>query len=193
MEKLNLKKVFASIGILIIIAIVIVGCVLYSPKNNEITYSTLISSDESFQISFPSNISYKINQKEDNEFIIDLYSTDYEMFFYATKIAKLRQVDFYQVVNDDKENYLQDKQNIYDDSGIVSSDIPNYTSYEYSFIYSDTSYGKDFYSYVVWIETDNNLYVLNFEVVKENMDLFKDIFSRNKKFFRRIVDFFIVI
>jgi hypothetical protein len=115
------------------------------------------------------------------------------MFFYATKIAKLRQVDFYQVVIDDKENYLQDKQNIYDDSGIVSSDIPNYTSYEYSFIYSDTSYGKDFYSYVVWIETDNNLYVLNFEVVKENMDLFKDIFSRNKKFFRRIVDFFIVI
>jgi hypothetical protein len=184
MEKLNFKKVFIVICIVVLIAIAIIACMLYSPKAEEITYATLTATDESFQVSFPSNISYKINSKEDNDFVIDLYSTKDEMFFYATKISKVHDIDFYQVVNGDKENYLSNKENILEDSGIVSSDVPNCTSYEYSFIYSDTSYGKDFYSYVVWIETDSNLYVLNFEVIKDNMEDFKDVFTRNKKFFR---------
>jgi hypothetical protein len=184
MEKLNFKKVFIVICIVVLIAIAIIACMLYSPKTEEITYATLTATDESFQVSFPSNISYKINSKEDNDFVIDLYSTKDEMFFYATKISKVHDIDFYQVVNGDKENYLSNKENILEDSGIVSSDVPNCTSYEYSFIYSDTSYGKDFYSYVVWIETDSNLYVLNFEVIKDNMEDFKDVFTRNKKFFR---------
>jgi hypothetical protein len=183
MEKLNIKKVCIGISILVIIILAIIICIFYYSSKKEITYSPITASDESCQITFPSNISYKINQKDNNEFIIDLYSTNDEMFFYATKISKLHDIDFYQIVNDDKENYLKNKENIYDDSGIVSSNIPNYTSYEYSFIYSDTSYGKDFYSYVVWIETDNNLYVLNFEVIRDNMDAFKDVFYKIKNSF----------
>ena len=46
-----------------------------------------------------------------------------EMFLYATKIAKSREIDFYQVVNDDKENYLKQKQNTREDSGIISTPI----------------------------------------------------------------------
>jgi hypothetical protein len=183
MEKLNFKKVWIGIGIFIVVIIIVIGCIFYFSRNTEVTYNTLTASDSSFQISFPSNISYRTNQAENNNFVIDLYSTKDEMFFYATKIEKLHDIDFYQVVEGDKENYLEDKENISEDSGIVSSDIPNCTSYEYSFIYSDTSYGKDFYSYVVWIETDSNLYVLNFEVITDNMDTFKDVFSQIKNSF----------
>lgn len=176
----NTKKKYIYIAIAALITILILVTLFFIFQNKKVTYHTITASDGSFQISFPSNIPYQANQKENNEFVIDLYSTKDEMFFYATKIAKSREINLSQIVNDDKENYLKEKQNIRDDSGVVSSEIQNYTVYEYHFVYNDASYGKDFYSHVIWIETESNLYVLNFEIVNENKEKFLEIFEMIK-------------
>lgn len=173
----NIEKKYIYIGVGIAIFIIILSiCLFFIFKNKHIKYNTLTSSDGSFQISFPNNINYQVNDKENNEFVIDLFSKKDEMFFYVSRIEKSRMIDLFTVANDDKENYLKDKENIYNDSGLVSFDVHNYKGYEYSFIYTDNSYGKDFYCNIMWIETDKNLYVLNFEVIKDRMEYFKDIF-----------------
>lgn len=177
------KNKYFYIGLVIISTIIFIGICIFFFFNNKVKYSTLTASDNSFSINFPSNISYKINQSENNDFVIDLYSDKDEMFFYATKIEKSREIDLYQIVIDDKEAYLKDKQNIQDDSGVVPFTIGNYKSYEYKFIHFDDSYGKDFYSNVVWIETEENLYILNFEVINDNIQKYEDIFLNIKNSF----------
>lgn len=179
----NFKKKYIYIGLGIAAAVIIIGICLFFVFQNKPKYTTLTATDNSFSISFPSNTSYQINQTANNDFVIDLYSNKDEMFFYATHISKSRQIDFKQIVSDDKESYLKDKQNIREDSGIVSLDIPNYKAYEYHFIYYDDSYGKDFYSNVIWIETDKNLYVLNFEIVNDNLSQYQDTFLNIKNSF----------
>ncbi|MCI8482073.1 MAG: hypothetical protein HFJ27_03145 [Clostridia bacterium] len=179
-----MKKNYIYIGIGILVAIILVlSGLFFLLKHPKITYSPIIASDGSFQINFPSSITYQMNQKENNEFILDLYSAKDEMFLYATKIAKSRQIDLLQIANNDKANYQKDKANVREASEVISSNVQNYKVYEYHFVYTDSSYGKDFYSNVVWFETNSYLYVLNFEVVKENIDKFQDIFLNIKNSF----------
>lgn len=180
----NFKKKYIYIGLGIAAACIIVTCIcLFFFFQNRIEYTILTASDNSFSINFPSNISYQINQAENNDFVIDLYSNKDEMFFYATKIEKSREIDLYKIVVDDKENYLKDKENIRDDSYVIPFTIGDYKSYEYQFVHFDTSYGKDFYSNVIWIETPANLYILNFEVINDNIQKYQDIFLNIKNSF----------
>ena len=177
------KNKYFYIGLGIVATIIIIGICLFFFFNSKVEYITLTASDNSFNIDFPSNVPYQINQAENNSFVIDLYSNKDEMFFYATRIEKSREINLQQIIEDDKKAYLKDKQNIQNDSGIIPFTISNYKSYEYNFIYSDTSYGKDFYSNVVWIETDKNLYILNFEVVNDMKEKYLDIFLNIKNSF----------
>lgn len=179
----NLKKKYIYIGLGILAIVITISLCLFFFCNSKVEYITLTSSDNSFSVNFPSNINYQINQTENNDFVIDLYSNKDEMFFYATKIEKSREIDLYQIVVDDKQNYFKDKQNIRDDSGINSFTLKDYKAYEYEFVYTDASYGKDFYSNVVWIETAKNLYILNFEVANDNYEKYQDIFLNIKSSF----------
>ena len=167
--------------------LIIIGCAIYfSLSPEKVTYNTLSSVDNSFSIVLPSNVSYQINNTDNNHFILDLYSPEDEMFLYSTKIPKQRDIDLYQVVEDDKANYLKEKQNIQNDSGILPVTINEYKSYEYNFIYFDNSYAKNFYSNIVWIETPKNLYILNFEVSNDNIEKYLDIFNNIKNSFTEL-------
>ena len=75
------------------------------------------------------------------------------------------------------------KENIREDSGIIQTTINNYKACEYNLVYYDKEYGKDFYCNVVWLETQNYIYVFNFEVVNNNADKYKDIFINIKNSF----------
>lgn len=177
------NKKFIYIGIAIIVFILIIAfCISHFLfKNTPIKNTILTATDNSFTIEVPSNISYQTSN--DTNFVIDISSKKDEMFIYASHISKERMVDFYQIVQDDKERYMSEKQNIRDDSGIVQTKVHDYTAYEYSFVYSDSSYGKDFYNTVIWIETEKNLYILNFEVINDNIEKYKDIFLNIKNSF----------
>ena len=140
----HISKKCWHIGITLVILMILVFCTLFFIfHKKENTYEPLIANDGSCKIYFPTNITYQCNQN--NEFIFDLCCQEDEMFFYATKIPKSRQIDLSLMVKHDKETYLKEKQNIREDSGIFSSRLQNYNVEEYHFVYTDSSYGKDFY------------------------------------------------
>lgn len=180
---LNKKKVFITIAIFILIVSVIIATVIFFVNKNNIKNITIKSTDEKFSINIPDNIKYRINSDNNNQFTIDLYSLEDEMFLYASSFEKLRELDLYEVAQDDKSNYFKDKENIREDSGIQEITINNYKACEYSFIYFDKNYGKDFYCNTVWIETSNYIYILNFEVINDNIDDYKEIFTNIKNSF----------
>ena len=182
----NFKKSYIIIPNIVFV-LIIIGCAIYfSLSPEKVTYNTLSSVDNSFSIVLPSNVSYQINNTDNNHFILDLYSPEDEMFLYATKIPKQRELDLYQVVEDDKVSYLKEKQNIREESTIIPYTIGDYKSYEYKFIHYDSSYQKDFYSNIVWIETPKNLYILNFEVANDNKEKYLDIFNNIKNSFTEL-------
>lgn len=172
------KYIYIGIAVAILVVLLCIGG--YFLLKEHITYETLTSTDGKFSIEMPSNIEYKINSKENNSFTIDLYSVKDEMYIYATTIAKTREVNLMDIINNDKTSYLADKENIREDSGIIETSIKDFKAYEYSFVYYDKSYGKDFYCNTVWIETNSNLYILNFEVINDNAEKYKDIFNKMK-------------
>ncbi len=113
---MNKKKVVIALAILILIIALIIFCIFNSSNKNPAEDVKLTSSDGKFSINLSSNISYKVNSKENNNYTIDLYSEEDEMFIYATSIEKLREIDLYEIVEGDKTSYLKDKENLRDDS-----------------------------------------------------------------------------
>ena len=105
------------------------------------------------------------------------------MFMYATVIPKTRELDLLEVATDDKTSYFKDKENIRNESGMVETTINNNKAIEYNLTYFDSQYKKDFYCHVVWIETTENLYILNFEVIESNIEKYKDLFINIKNSF----------
>lgn len=182
MKHINKKYLYIGIGVAVLIILIILSLFLIFHKK-VLSYKTFTASDGSFQIMLPNNITYQNNIKENQQFIMDLYSEKDDLFLYATKIQKSHEVDLSQIVEDDKKLHLATKKNIREDSGIVSSMLQNYPVKEYHFVYNDTSYGKDFYSNIIWIETNTNLYILNFEVANENMEKYQGIFLNIKNSF----------
>lgn len=174
------KKTFIFIVILVMLVICFFSCNLisqYVNKNKNIDgYTTLTSLDNTFTINLPNNINYKINTNPTNDFTIDLYSEKDKMFIYATSIEKKREINLYEITADDKTSYFKDKENIREDTGITETTVNGNKAYEYSLIYFDKEYNDDFYCHVVWIETQTNIYILNFEVVNENAEKYKGKF-----------------
>lgn len=114
---INNKKLHIIIAIIAVTIILLVAIFYFINQNNKKNhYTTLTSSDQKFSIELPNNIKYRQNLSPNNDFTIDLYSEDDEMFMYATTISKTREFDLYEVANDDKTAYFKDKENLRDDS-----------------------------------------------------------------------------
>lgn len=149
------KKIVIAIAVLVIV--VMIACAIFLVEKQhaerEHTYTTITSQDNKFTINIPNTISYKINTNPNNDFTIDLYSEKDGMFMYATSIEKKREINLYEVATDDKISYFKDKENIREDTGIKETKVNGNKAYEYSLIYYDKEYDKDFFCHVVWIET----------------------------------------
>lgn len=180
------RKYIIAGSILATILVIVLMVFFFMQKKEGITYSTVTATDHSFSIQVPSNIEYRINKKQDTTFTLDLYSIKEEMYLYASTIAKQRAIDLYGVVEEDKTSYLVDKENIREDTGIVETSINGATAYTYSFIYFDQQYGKDFYSSVLWIQTEKNLYLLNCEVVANEKNTYQDVFVKIQNSFQEL-------
>jgi len=166
-------RIFLIIIFLLFILILLVGCKtdeLNTPENVIVQ-----SDDEKFQISLPSSIDIEFNN--DQNYSLDLFSSKDNMYLYANTIYKNREIDLLEYIKDDKEYIFSSKENSRNCSEISSVQIHDYKAYTYSFIYTDSDFGKDFYTQIIWIETSQNIYILNFEIIIENKDSFIQIFN----------------
>lgn len=178
-----MNKKYILIGAISTVVVIIIAFAVFFMSRRSNEYKDLEATDGKFKVSIPSSMHYTINSKENNDFTIDLYSKKDEMYMYATTIEKKRELDLYEVATDDKTEYFKDTENIRDDSGVIQTTINNYKACEYSLVYYDKEYAKDFYCNVVWFETQNYIYVFNFEVINNNADKYKDIFINIKNSF----------
>lgn len=114
---INNRKIYIIIAIIAATIILLASMVYFiNQKNKENNYTTLTSADQKFSIQLPNTIKYRQNSAPNNDFTIDLYSENDEMFMYATTISKVRELSLYDVANDDKTSYFKDKENLRDDS-----------------------------------------------------------------------------
>ena len=170
------KHIFILIFIIILIAILaFAGHKIYK------TYfcSTEISSrDNSFKLTIPNRIKYKVKDSNDENYTLDLYSVKDEMFLYSTVINKKSEINLEETVKNEKESVSKTLSNFNNILDVQKTSIQNYNSYKYAYTYSDADYGKDLYAEIVWVETDSKIYVLDLEVITKNINKYKPLFEK---------------
>ena len=172
MKHSNLK-VFIIFLLLLTLIIPLTGC--KDNQEEQDKYVIVESDDEEFQINIPENIEIEFYNNEN--YSLDLFSENDNFYLYASTIYKTREVDLLDYVKDDREYVLNSKQNTKSPTDIISLSVQDYVSYTYSFTYTDLDFCKDFYTQVVWIETSENIYILNFEVATENEEKYIQIIN----------------
>ena len=178
---MNKKILIISVSVLLAIFLILGIIIFCFMKKDSIIYNKLKSNDEKFEIELPSSLEYTKN--ENTSFSIDLYSANDEVYIYASTISNENSLDLMQAITMDQTLNIENKQNLQNLSDIVSGNIKDYNFCEYSFTYFDSSYEKDFFSNVIWIQSGNTFYVLNFEVIMENVQKYKSIFDKIKNSF----------
>lgn len=181
------KKILLPVFACIIVLIVGILCfVFFYSSSSKIDRSTseINSFDEMFHITIPNRLGLTSNRNT-GEFLLDLYAKEHEIYIYCTSIKKVRAMDLYSAVLEDKTKYLSNKTNIRENSDITKLEHI-YPCYEYSFKYLDTECNEDFYCNVVWYEIQDSFYILNFEVPSSTCEEFKEIFYNIKQSFVKI-------
>lgn len=172
---MKLKKVF--IIIVIILILILLGFGIYS-LYKYLTPVTVTSSNNEFSIQIPGKVDFKEAASGSSEYVLDLYSLKDQMMLYSTIIDNVNNnISLEEAITSEKDNVSNARENARDISDVIKMDVPNCEAYKYTFTYYDSSLETDLYSNVVWIQTEKNTYILDFEVILENKDKYTTIFD----------------
>lgn len=172
---MKLKKVF--IIIVIILILILLGFGIYS-LYKYLTPVTVTSSNNEFSIQIPGKVDFKEAASGSSEYVLDLYSLKDQMMLYSTIIDNVNNnISLEEAITSEKDNVSNARENARDISDVIKIDVPNCEAYKYTFTYYDSSLETDLYSNVVWIQTEKNTYILDFEVILENKDKYTTIFD----------------
>lgn len=172
---MKLKKVF--IIIVIILILILLGFGIYS-LYKYLTPVTVTSSNNEFSIQIPGKVDFKEAASGSSEYVLDLYSLKDQMMLYSTIIDNVdNNISLEEAITSEKDNVSNARENARDISDVIKMDVPNCEAYKYTFTYYDSSLETDLYSNVVWIQTEKNTYILDFEIILENKDKYTTIFD----------------
>ena len=165
------KKIIIIIVVILLIALLgFAGFSIYK----YVTPVTFTSNDNSFSITLPGSANCKESASGSSSYILDLYSLKDEMMLYTSKLEKTVDINMEEIINSEKEGLSSIKENVRDISETSKIDIPNTESYKYTFTYYDS----------IWIQTEKNIYIIDFEVVMENKDKYVEEFDEIAKTFK---------
>ena len=162
---------------MIILIIILLGFGIYS-LYKYLTPVTVTSSNNEFSIQIPGKVDFKEAASGSSEYVLDLYSLKDQMMLYSTIIDNVdNNISLEEAITSEKDNVSNARENARDISDVIKMDVPNCEAYKYTFTYYDSSLETDLYSNVVWIQTEKNTYILDFEVILENKDKYTTIFD----------------
>lgn len=167
---LNKKTIVISVALVVLIAIILS---IFFITNNNSTPVELTSNDSSFKISIPGKI--KFERKNSNT--LDIFSKKDEMILSTTVMEKQRDVNIEDIAKLEMAGLSSLKQNLDNLSDLNKIEVKNYEAYKYSYTYYDKDYQNDFYTEIVWIKTEKNIYVLDCEVITKNQEKYKTLFN----------------
>lgn len=172
---MNTKKLILILSFTFIILVIsICGYFLY----HYYLPVTVTSFDHTFQITVPGTVKFKIQNADTTDYSLDIYSTKDEMFFYSTVIEKRNTIDLKENINTEKSDLPNIRKDIKNISDLSEISIGNAHGFEYHYNYYDEDYRENLYTKVVWIETEKNIYILDFEVIEKNQSKYIPIFEK---------------
>ncbi len=97
---------------------------------------------------------------------------------YSTIISNIDSgISLESAITSEKDNIPNARENARDISDVIKMNIPNCEAYKYTFTYYDSNLESDLYSNVVWIKTQKQIYILDFEVISKNKDKYITVFD----------------
>jgi len=166
----NKKTIIISVVLVVLIAIILS---IFFITNNNSTPVELTSNDNSFRLSIPGKI--KFERKNSNT--LDIFSEKDEMILSTTVMEKQRDVNLEDIAKLEMAGLSSLKQNLDNLSDLSKIELKDYEAYRYSYTYYDQDYQNDFYTEIVWIKTEKNIYVLDCEVIIKNQEKYKTLFN----------------
>lgn len=133
----------------------------------------LISNDGSFKLVVPGKV--KIERSNSNT--LDFYSSEDEMIVTSNVISKQREVVLSDIVSSEMADLPNNRNRLENVSDLIKLELNGCEAYKYSYTYFDEAYNNSFYTEVVWISTDRNIYALDFQVIIDNQEKYKPIFT----------------
>lgn len=172
--KFNLTNKKIIIPAVIVILLIILSLAIFFVYKNNSTPVELTSNDNSFKITIPGNIKFERKSTD----TLDIFSKKDEMILSSTVIKKEREINLSDAAALEMAGLHNLKPNLDNLSELNKIDLDGYEAYKYSYTYSDKDYENDFYTEIVWIKTDKNIYVLDLEVITKNQEKYKDLFNK---------------
>lgn len=174
MKKHTKTIILISLIIILCIIIGVISYFIYSNNNKDIEFTSI---DDSFKITLSNKIRPKqvVISKED--YVLDIISAKKQMFMYVTLFNKERDLDFLQLVNNEKTAIASSRENVRDQSEVTLLEFNGLTSYTYSYTYFDKDYNKDLYTEVYWLIDSEKIYIFDFEIIAENTEYGKTLFK----------------
>lgn len=182
-------KKICIIAICIIAILAILSILMLSFKiinsDDKVEFITINSRDNLYSLTLSTKLDYVVNNSSDT-LSLDISDNSKAVYIYGNTLEKSRNIALYDVISEDKNSYFSSKANVSELSNIQEIALDNCSGYEYSVSYLDNSYGKEFYCNVVWLQTDSHIFILNFEVAKDNLENIKPILDAIKASFKLV-------
>ena len=103
------KKILIVFIILMLIVLGFLGYYFYSTY---FCYTDVVAVDNSFKVTVPNRVKYKVKESSDENYTLDFYSVKDEMFFYSNVINKQSEIDLKEVVSTEKNNLSSNLENV---------------------------------------------------------------------------------
>ena len=167
------NKKIIIISIFSVLFLAIIGLSIFFIVTNTPEPVTITSNDNSFKLIIPGKIEF---YRKDTT-TLDIYSSKDEMVLTSNVISKQRDVNLPDVVGLEMASLYSTKDNVENLSELIKLELKDYEAYKYSYTYFDAEYNDNFYTEVVWIVTDKNIYALDLQVVTKNQEKYKTLFN----------------
>ncbi len=177
---INKKKIIISTIIVLALLFIFISIFSTYNKSEIIEYTVLKSNDEKIELTVPDNIGFEPFNASDTNFSLNIYSKKNNFFIYSNTIEKQREVDFLNIIRDYRNSFINSHENVANASDVIQININKYSSYEYFIDYYDSEFGDTFYINSIWFETDENIFIINFEIPAKDYEILKPVIDNIK-------------
>lgn len=188
-RELNIKKIIIVVLIILIIISIILWKFFISANNSEakkITSAdsnnqttTFYSENKKITLTFPNSYDF-IQYKPKNNYLLELRNEN-NLNIFITKETLLDDTLLSEIVNADLKSYVAQFNNSSNVSNISEFDRGGTPAYTYSLHYLDSKTNTAYYLQTIWIENNNDYYILDIEFplnsLNENSKIINDILN----------------
>lgn len=188
-KELNIKKILIVVAIAAVITFLVFHIIFSSFNNkneniieNENPIATFSSTDNRFSIEFPKEYGF-VSYSPSGDKLLELRN-DKNLNIFVSSKDLMSNKSLSDIVSADITSYLEEFSNSSNISGITEFVHNEKPAFTYSFHYLDFSSKTTYYLQVMWLEYENNYYIIDVEFplddLYDNTSIINDILNNFK-------------